>query len=81
MGDRFISLRNEARFFLQVDLRSSLGEDELVARLRDLRDRYNALNETAPRRIPRGDYEAARRSISAGEASYENDPLWKDLDT
>lgn len=79
-GDRMIGLRNQARLFLNLDLRADLSEEELAKRLHRLRDRYDELNETLPRQIPRKDYEAARKSIEAGESNYENDPLWKELD-
>jgi hypothetical protein len=79
-GDRFISLRNDARMFLEIDMPATSSIKELRASIHDLRRRYNALNETSPRRIARRDYEAARKSIAAGESSYENDPLWKELD-
>jgi hypothetical protein len=78
-GDRFISLRNDARLFLKIDL-LTLAPKEWPARIHDLRRRYNALNEGSPRRIVRRDYESAKRSIAAGESGYENDPLWKELD-
>lgn len=79
-GDRFISLRNDARMFLEIDLPSATSVKELRATIHELRRRYNALNETSPRRIVRRDYEGAKRSIVEGESGYENDPLWKELD-
>ena len=48
-------------------------------RLLDPRERYNALTETPPRRIPKWACERAKKGIEGGEASYENDPVWKEL--
>lgn len=79
-GNRFIALRNDARLFREIDLRSGLSEQELAVRLRDLRQRYHDLNETPPLHIPRQDYLAAKQSIESGESNYENDPLWKEME-
>jgi hypothetical protein len=79
MGNRYLSVRNAARLFREIDLRSRLTPEELTLRLRDLRERCDALNETPPQRIPRWAYERAKRRIAAGEAGYEDDPLWKEL--
>lgn len=78
-GNRYITLRNEARFFREIDLRSDANTKELASRLRELRDRYNDVIETPPRVISRRAYNQARKNIAAGESSYENDPLWKEL--
>jgi hypothetical protein len=78
-GNRFIALRNDARLFLELDLRTTMAADKLSNQIRDLRKRYADLNETPPLHIPRQDYEAAKQSIEAGESSYENDPIWKEL--
>lgn len=80
-GNRFIDLRNDARLFRELDLHSDLAVEELSARIRALRRRYADLNEAPPLQIPPQDYKAAKRSIDAGESSYENDPIWKELST
>jgi hypothetical protein len=79
-GNRYIGLRNEALFFLKVDLRSTADDQELIARLRELQKNYNALAITAPHVIEEKQFAAAQRGIQAGEASYENDALWKELE-
>lgn len=79
-GNRFIALRSDARFFRTIDLRSDLAVNDLSDRLRALRQRYNNMNETPPLHIPRRDYQAAKRSIEAGESNYENDPVWKEME-
>jgi hypothetical protein len=80
-GTRYIGLRNETRLFREVEMHGDWNFTDLALRLRELRDRYNALSETPPRRIPRWAYERAKESIARGESSYENDPLWKELGT
>ena len=77
-GDRFINLRNDAIRYQQIDLRSSLSIDALNDRGRVLSERRNALREAPPRHIPRWAYDAAKKSIEAGESGYENDPLWQE---
>lgn len=74
-GNRYIGLRNEARLFREVELRTINEPADLAARLRDLRERYNALSESEPQ-IPRWAYESAKKGIAQGEADYEDDPLW-----
>jgi hypothetical protein len=78
-GNRLISLRNDVRLYRELDLQSDVDLDELDSRLRVLRSRYNTLQEDAPRQIPPWAYRAAKQSIAAGESSYEDDPLWKEL--
>jgi hypothetical protein len=78
-GNRFIALRNEARVFRELDVRSGLSHEKLSERLKDLRRRYAELNEAAPLLIPQRDYEAAKRSIVAGESRYEGDPVWEEM--
>jgi len=78
-GNRFIGLRNDARLFRELDLRTNVPVNELSSRLRELRKRYADLNESPPLHIPRQDYEAAKQSIAAGESNYEDDPIWKEL--
>jgi hypothetical protein len=77
-GNRLISLRNDAQRFQQVDLRSSLDEDELRARCEHLAERRNALRESPPHQLPRWAYEQAKDGISKGESDYHNDPLWEE---
>ena len=79
-GNRFIALRNDARLFRELDLRSQTPTAELINRVRDFRKRYAELNETPPLRIPPTDYKTAQRSITAGESNYENDPLWEEME-
>ncbi|MDP9357504.1 MAG: SLATT domain-containing protein [Chloroflexota bacterium] len=78
-GNKYITIRNEARLIREIDLRSGLAAEELCARIKALRGRYAELKESDPLVIPRGAYEKAKRGIEAGESSYDNDPIWKEL--
>ncbi len=72
-GNRFITLRNDARLFLEIELLSGADLRELAARLQNLRQRHADLNETLPLNIPRFAYLRAKRSIEVGESSYQED--------
>jgi hypothetical protein len=76
-GDRYISLRNDALTFQQVDLKSDLDIDVLVNRGKDLNKRRNGLREELPRHIYKSVYKKTKASIERGESNYEDDPLWK----
>ena len=78
-GNQYLAIRNDARTFLEIDLKAGLPQAELVSTSKELRRRYNDLKQTDPQLIPRGDYESAKRNIEAGESSYTNDPLWQEL--
>lgn len=78
-GNKYIRLRNAARRFANIDLRSALTTDELRAKLEELRTQYADITESPPLDIPRWAYEDAKNRIDAGEASYTNDPLWKEF--
>lgn len=80
-ANQYLTLLNEARFLYEVDLRDHRrSNNELSDQLRELWKRYNALNESPPYRISSGSYSHAKHGIEAGEATFENDLLWKDLD-
>jgi hypothetical protein len=77
---RYLGIRNDASFFLRIDLNSDLEDAELTKRLRDLRKSYNDLTLIPPHVISTSAYQTAKKSIETGEAAYENDPLWAELD-
>ena len=78
-GDRYISLRNDAITFQQIDLRSGESIEVLSSRVKELGQRRNNLREQPPRHIYRSVYDSTKISIDAGESDYENDKLWKEL--
>jgi hypothetical protein len=75
-GDRYLTIRNEARLFQSTRLRSSDPQPVLDQEFRLLRFRYDQLRETAPRQLPDGAYDEARRQVIDGQATYDGDPLW-----
>jgi hypothetical protein len=77
---RYLGIRNDAQFFLRVDLKSDVDDAALTKSLRALRKTYNDLTLVSPHVVSTSAYQQAKKSIEQGEASYENDPLWADLD-
>src|SRR5690606_4800862 len=78
-GNQYLVIRNESRMFIEVGAYSGQTNEQMVKEVKELRQRYDALNSSDPQVVGRSDYEAARRNIASGESSYENDPLWKEL--
>lgn len=79
-GNQYLAIRNDARSFIEIDLRSGLPKDDLVSAIKDLQQRYNDLLQTDPQLNEPSAYKSAKRGIKAGAASYTNDPLWQELD-
>jgi hypothetical protein len=75
-GDRYLTLRNEARLFQSTRIRSGDVQGVLEQEFRLLRFRYDQLRESPPRQLPDGAYDEARRQIRDKQAGYEDDPLW-----
>ncbi len=69
---QFLSLRNEARFFREIELLQSDRLDELTERLKALSTARNELNLKSPS-IPRRAFVAARKGIEEGEADHKVD--------
>jgi hypothetical protein len=69
---QFLSLRNEARFFREIELLQSDRLDELHERLKALSAARNELNLKSPS-IPRRAFVAARKGIEEGEATHKVD--------
>jgi hypothetical protein len=69
---QFLALRNDARFFREIDLLCADRFDQLPEKLKTLSARRNELNQKSPR-IPRAAFEAARKGIEEGEASHRVD--------
>jgi hypothetical protein len=78
-GADYLALRNDARHFRNVRLRSAgAGADDLANELKALTDRLNALTHRPPTRIPTWAYRQAKQSIEAGESDYQGDRFWED---
>lgn len=69
---QFLALRNEARFFREIELLQSDRLDELPERLKALSAARNELNLNSPS-IPRRAFVAARKGIEEGEAFHKVD--------
>ena len=69
---QFLALRNDARFFREIELLQSDRLDELLERLKTLSAMRNELNLKSPS-IPRRAFVAARKGIEEGEASHKVD--------
>ena len=78
---RYKAVRDDAMFFLKVDLLTDAPDDELRRRLKELRQTYKDLALIEPHLVSQDAYRAAQREIAEGEAGYVNDPLWKDLES
>lgn len=76
-GAKYLALRNEARRFRNMDLKSDRSLDALIDRVHALGKEYDDLRATEPRELPKGLYEKVKAQIAAGNYGYENDPLWK----
>lgn len=69
---QFLALRNEARFFREIELLETDRLDELPERLKALSSARNELNQKSPS-IPRRAFVAARKGIKEGEATHKVD--------
>lgn len=69
---QFLALRNEARFFREIELLQADHLNELPDRLKALSAARNELNLKSPS-IPRRAFVAARRGIEEGEATHKVD--------
>ena len=69
---QFLALRNDARYFREIELLQTDRLDELLEKLKTLSATRNELNQTSPS-IPRGAFVAARKGIEEGEATHKVD--------
>lgn len=69
---QFLALRNEARFFREIELLQTNRLHELPERLKTLSAKRNELNQKSPS-IPRRAFVAARKGIEEGEAIHKVD--------
>lgn len=76
---RYKAIRDDALIFLKIDLVTDASDAELVGRLKAMRNEYKDLALLKPHRVSRSAYQRAQAGMDRGEASYEDDPLWKEL--
>lgn len=69
---QFLALRNDARFFREIELLQSDRLNELTEKLKVLLAKRNELNQKSPS-IPRRAFVAARKGIEEGEATHKVD--------
>lgn len=69
---KFLALRNELRFFREIELLQEEKLEDLPNRLKTLSEARNELNLTSPS-IPRRAFVAARKGIEEGEAMHKVD--------
>ena len=69
---QFLALRNEARFFREIELLEIDRLGEFPERLKALSSARNELNQKSPS-IPRRAFVAARKGIEEGEATHKVD--------
>lgn len=68
----YSELKNNARFFYEIELYSGKEQDELIGMLKHLREKHNKLNESSP--IPSSiAFEKARDGLEKGEYKYKVD--------
>lgn len=77
-GSAYLTIRNEARHFQNVELHTATDPQALADRLKLLTDRYNLLTNQEPREIPRDVIDQVREQVRKGYYNYEDDPLWKE---
>ena len=71
-GNKFISLRNKARIFCEIDCCEEDSDQELAKQLKELAKQRDELNQDSPL-IPIRAYKKARKGIEEGEAEYKVD--------
>jgi hypothetical protein len=69
---KFLALRNDVRFFREIELLQADRLNEMSERLKALATERNELNQKSPS-IPRRAFVAARRGIEEGEATHQVD--------
>jgi len=77
---RYKAIRDDALLYFKIEIYTSASDQEVVGRLKAMRNEYKELGLVKPHRVSQEAYERAKASIEKGEASYENDPLWKQLE-
>lgn len=71
-GVKHNSLRNRARIFRELDLKSDAKEDDLLVLLKTMAEERDSLNMSNPQ-IPKFAFMRARCGIESGEAVYKID--------
>lgn len=71
-GDQYLSLRNDARLFREIELSQVADDAAAIAGMSGFTTRRNELNQASPQ-FSKGDYKKAKAGIDAGEALHAVD--------
>lgn len=72
VAGQYLALRNQARMFRELELEEAANVDSAKARLIDLANTRDDLNQASPD-ISRKDYEKAKADIDEGRSQYRVD--------
>lgn len=72
VGNQYLTLRNDARMFSELDLLNPIDDSKKSEKLERLAQRRNELNSSAPS-TPRWAFEKTRKGIADGETTYKID--------
>ena len=73
-GDQYLSLRNDARVFREIDITQISDDTAAIAGMTGLTTRRNELNQASPQ-FSRGDFTKARKGIEGGESLHQVDKV------
>ena len=68
-GDQYLSLRNDARVFREIELTQVADDKAAIAGMSGFTTRRNELNQASPK-FAKGDFKKAKAGIDAGEAIH-----------
>lgn len=71
-GDQYLSLRNDARVFREIELMQVADDAAAIAGMNGFTTRRNELNQASPQ-FSEGDYKKAKKGIDSGEALHAVD--------
>lgn len=72
MGNSYLSLKNKARIFHNIESSEFQNDEDLRIALKELTDKRDELNYNAPQ-TPYRYFQSARKGIEEGESTYEID--------
>ena len=72
-GDKYLKLRNSSRRFHNIEI-DVLAESEILAKIQELSQQRDELNETSPM-IPNWAFKKAKKGIDDGESTYKIDNM------
>lgn len=73
-GDQYLALKNNARVFREIELRSGIEAEAALNAMKSLTTRRDELNQASPP-FSRSDFEKAKKGIDAGESLHAIDKV------